>query len=576
MIQSNSTRLLDSVFKKRADLNRAYMMSLKSHNLLQNHYYEAGLWTPWGQPQDCHGGWEYPTSAVKGQFLGHWMSGAARLVRYENDIEAGAKLSFIIDELEKCQKANGGEWVHSCPEKYLHWALCGRLVGVPHYTIHKTMMGLWDSFHHAGSQKALDILLAFTNYFINFTKSLTTEQMDDLLDFETGGMMEIFANIYNLTKRPEHKELMEKYERRRLLDPLIQGRDVLTNMHANTTVPEILGAAKAYEVTGNERYIKAVRGYWDCAVSKRGYYATGSANSGEIWCPPGDFASRLGGATQEHCTQYNMIRLAEFLFRHTTDAVYADYIERSLYNAVLAQQNPDTGMVIYYLPLEPGAKKHWGTPTQTFWCCHGSLVQVHTLYAELACYTGDGGIIISQFIPFEAQTEYGAITLEHDTQGGESQALKTYSAGPVQKPDSMVYHITVDCAGAEFEIKIRKPWWVKGACCSIDGQTVCREDVNGFFVLRRVWNKQKITVTFEKEIKCVPMPGDGSLCAFMDGPVVLAGLCDRETALNGSFRPIDAKRWMAWNDWYIRDGIRFMPLHEVTDQTYTVYFKAKG
>ena len=29
-------------------------------------------------------------------------------------------------------------------------------------------------------------------------------------------------------------------------------KDVLTNMHANTTIPEVLGCAKAYEVTGEK------------------------------------------------------------------------------------------------------------------------------------------------------------------------------------------------------------------------------------------------------------------------------------------------------------------------------------
>lgn len=41
-------------------------------------------------------------------------------------------------------------------------------------------------------------------------------------------------------------------------------------MHANTTIPEVLGAARAWEVTGEERWFNIVEAYWDQAVRKRG------------------------------------------------------------------------------------------------------------------------------------------------------------------------------------------------------------------------------------------------------------------------------------------------------------------
>ena len=43
---------------------------------------------------------------------------------------------------------------------------------------------------------------------------------------------------------------MERYDRPRLFERLLAGEDALTNMHANTTIPEAHGAARAWEVTG--------------------------------------------------------------------------------------------------------------------------------------------------------------------------------------------------------------------------------------------------------------------------------------------------------------------------------------
>ena len=131
-------------------------------------------------------------------------------------------------------------------------------------------------------------------------------------------------------------------------------------MHANTTIPEVLGAARAYEVTGDDRWRGIVEAYWDWAVTRRGTFCTGGQTSGEIWTPPFAFASRRGEKTQEHCTVYNMIRLADVLFRWSGEVAYLDYIERNLYNGILAQQHPETGMVAYFLPLEGGARQGLG------------------------------------------------------------------------------------------------------------------------------------------------------------------------------------------------------------------------
>src|SRR5262245_52687182 len=62
---------------QRAELNRTYVMSLANDHLLQNHYFEAGLWHTRGKPEDIHWGWESPTCQVRGHFLGHWQIGRA-------------------------------------------------------------------------------------------------------------------------------------------------------------------------------------------------------------------------------------------------------------------------------------------------------------------------------------------------------------------------------------------------------------------------------------------------------------------------------------------------------------------
>ena len=63
---------------------------------------------------------------------------------------------------------------------------------------------------------------------------------------------------------------MQRYDRRRLFDALVAGKDVFTNMHMNTTIPEVHGAARAWEVTGEERWREIVEAYWRSGCHRAG------------------------------------------------------------------------------------------------------------------------------------------------------------------------------------------------------------------------------------------------------------------------------------------------------------------
>lgn len=227
------------------------------------------------KPEGIHWGWDSPTSEIRGTFAGHWLSGAALLYAQTGDMQIKQQADFMVSEIGRCQKENGGQWAFPIPEKYLYWLKRKKNIWAPQYVCHKNMMGLLDMYLFAGNQEALDIVLKCGDWFYAYTSDISRELMDDMMDLqETGGMMMHWANLYAVTKDERHLELMRRYERPRLFEPLLRGEDVLTNMHVNTTVPEILGAARAYEVTKEERYRKIVENYWRLAVDERGFFVT--------------------------------------------------------------------------------------------------------------------------------------------------------------------------------------------------------------------------------------------------------------------------------------------------------------
>lgn len=170
-IQIENTYLLPGLFKERADINRAYLMELKSENLLQNFLLEAGVRTD-RDVTEMHLGWESPTCQLRGHFLGHWLSAAALLIAQNRDRELKAKLDTIIDALARCQELNGGRWIGSIPEKYFEKLKKNEYIWSPQYTLHKTLLGLYHSALYAQNQVALEILGKAADWYLEWTEKM--------------------------------------------------------------------------------------------------------------------------------------------------------------------------------------------------------------------------------------------------------------------------------------------------------------------------------------------------------------------------------------------------------------------
>lgn len=631
MLMGGKVVLKDEELLAKEMYNRNYLMELKSPALLQNYYNEAGLNQNFGSKEMAHGGWEDPTCQLRGHFLGHYLSAIA--VRYyeTKDEELLAKGNAIVHELRLCQIENGGLWAASIPEKYLHWISRGKQVWAPHYTVHKTFMGLNDMYRYAGNKEALEISVNFSKWFYDYTKDKTREEMDDILDVETGGMLEIWADLYEFTKDKMYLELIEKYDRHRLFDPLLEGEDVLSNMHANTTIPEAIGCAKIYEVTGIQRYKDIAMAYWKCAVDRRGYSVTGGQTCGEIWTPAFSLYNRLGSKNQEHCSVYNMIRLADYMFRWTKKKEYLDYIEQNMYNGILSQgyykgthangeeKNELTeGLITYFQPLKAGSRKAWASKFNDFFCCHGSLVQANSAHNRYLYYQDENEIYVADYaesdVIFTVDKKDVTILQRRDTLSGSIQAAGDTAASHgiventhiyLHQPDVRLCVFNVKCeTPVEFVLNLRIPKWVHSDVkLFINGkeETIGQYLKDGFLRIERKWSNEELRLWLPMDVYTTPIPddekiagdtaasnnsGDGTgtgMVAYSFGPYALAGLCDEERILhlkghkeNELLVHDNEREWGSWKDTfrtrYQEFGINFIPLKDVGYERYQVYF----
>lgn len=597
--RGKDVRLLPGLFQRRMKLNEDYLMDLDPECLLQNFYIEAGIIPAGGQvlpdPDKArmHWGWEAPSSQLRGHFLGHWLSAAAALCEGGGKAELKARIDFIINELARCQELNGGEWVGSIPEKYFSMMVPGRYIWSPQYTMHKTIMGLKDAYDRLGNETALRILDKLADWYVRWVKEMEKENPQAVYSGEQAGMLEVWADLYALTGEEKYSFLMRAYENNALFERLDGGGDALSDDHANASIPLAQGIGRMAEVTGEARWAERLEAFWKTAVTDRGMFATTGSNAGEFWIPPHAQGRYMGQEDQEFCTVYNMVRTAEYLFRHTGDKKYADYIERALYNGFLAQQNKETGMPTYFLPMTAGSKKKWGSRTRDFWCCFGTMVQAQTLYPELVWYRdGDAGVTVSQYIPSEAEIALagGKVKLSqriHMKDYNNQVLFDEHGEGRVSR---WSMRFTVQAETKEtWTLRLRIPGWCCGEpAVSVNGEACQVSQENGYLVLNRAWEKDEIDVFFPSRVVFEPLEGAEELVCAVDGPIVLAGLTDKDTGLKGNLADPESVLLPEMSHTYgafvwtqnvyqtrrQQENIRMIPLYEVTNEPYTVYFTA--
>lgn len=595
--EKGSVKILPGVFRERMDVNRQYLLELDANCLLQNFYLEAGIILPGLQVVDnpetanLHWGWEAPTCQLRGHFLGHWISAAAKLIAADGEPELRVKLDKIVSELARCQELNGGEWVGSIPEKYFTRLIKNQYIWSPQYVMHKTIVGLSDAYIYAGNTQALDILSHLSDWYITWTEKAAETNPHAVYAGEEAGMLEVWAQLYQLTRDEKYLTLAKRYADAGLFRKLKEGKDSLTNCHANASIPFTHGAAKMYEITGGSDWLEVIKLFWKVAVTDRGMFSTTGMNAGEFWVPPHMQGHFLGSSDQEFCTVYNMVRTASYLLKYTGEAQYADYIERALYNGFLAQQNAQTGMPAYFLPLGAGSRKKWGTKTRDFWCCHGTMVQAQTLYPELVWFTDGDKITAAQYIPSEFTAEMnGANVTVSQTTG-----MKYYNDQAFfdEKDDGQMSRwllkFSVKCdKPVRFTLSLRVPEWAKGVELEVNGKNTAAPVKDGWLDITADWQNDSVQVFFPSELRAETLPDMPELMSVVDGPIVLAGIIGSDCGITGAdklneqFMPQMEHTYgtFPWrqNSWRTRNqpqSVMFRPLYEVTDEEYTVYFTKK-
>lgn len=512
----SQVRLIEGTsFYRAQELNKKILLSYDPDRLMARFRSEAGL-----EPKaKAYGGWE--AEGIAGHSLGHYLSGCSLMFASTGDPRFKNIVDYLVDELELCQKANGNGYVMCIPRgKELFKEVSeGKIetqrfnlngCWVPIYTLHKELAGLRDAFHLCGNKKALEVERQLADWFHTIIGHLSDDQMQKIMYCEHGGIIEVLLDLYQDTDDERYLMLAKKFWHKEIMDPMLQGKDILPGYHGNTQIPKFLGLSRLYEMTGDRRARIASEFFWDRVVNHHSY-VTGGHGLNEYFGPPDTLSERLDTDTTETCNVYNMLKLTGHLFSWKPEANYFDFYERALLNHILASQHPENGTVVYNLTLEMGGFKHFQDP-EWLTCCIGTGMENHSRYGENIYFHNNEELYVNLFIASELNWNEKGLVLRQETSFPESDtiSLKFRSEGPVR-----------------LGVCIRYPSWAeKGAEVKINGQAVEVTSLPSSYIkLSRKWKDgDEITFRFPFSLRLESMPDNPGRAAIFFGPLVLAGI----------------------------------------------------
>ena len=565
----NDARLRgDSIFLNAQNRFERYLSEVDDDRMLFNFRQASGLDTKKAVKMT---GWDSPESLLRGHTTGHYLSGLALCYRATKNPKIRKKAEYMLQALKECQDAFAKqEGVHSgflsgySEEQFelLEGYVLYPKVWAPYYTLHKILAGILDCYEFADIKIGRTIAEKLGDWVYNRLRRLSGKQLMKMWSLyiagETGGMNEVMVRLYRITNKKEYLKTAKLFDNDKLFYPLSEKIDALDTMHANQHIPQIIGAIKIFEATGEQKYYEIADFFWK-TVTQGHIYVIGGTGEGEMFHGKNEIGALLTKFTAESCATYNMLKLTKELFRYQPKAVYMDYYEKAMLNHILSScEHSHSGASTYFMPMAPGCSKEFVDENS---CCHGTGMENHFKYGEAVYSYTEDSVYVNLLIP-------SVVTINHHN-------IKIKQEVNHKDACHVLLHIE---AVKPLILKVRKPCWC---------DTGCQVRVNAEFVDASAGEdgyidipvggtlEDVVKIEFPWRLHMEAAPDREEVKALLYGPYVLAALTDikdylmlpfDEAKLASMIRKEPDKLEFSYQE------ITFIPLCYVNHENYQVYF----
>ena len=506
--------LLNSVFSQSEKIGREYLDGVDIDRLLSPIFEAHNMPAPNNAKR--YGGWERKsannwdkspeTFSLAGHSLGHFLSALSECYAKSGDEKLKQKILYIVSQLESVQNNAKSGYIGGCKENCFTELFDKNLTSwaegywVPWYNLHKIFKGLTDAYSVTEDQTVLRVLLRFADWACDGLSDFSDEDFEKMLEYEHGGMNEVFANLYRITKNEKYLYFAEKFTHKKLFRFLLKGEDKLDGWHANTQIPKVTGMAAIYAAApeAHKEYRTAAENFWRFVTQDRSY-AIGGNSDKEHFEKKGK--ETLSKKTCESCNTYNMMRLCEYLFSFKQKSEYFDWYENALLNHILAQQD-ESGAKMYFVSLLQGHHRTYEKKYKSWWCCTGTGMENPEKYENNIFFFDGITLYINLYIPSRLETD--GISLEINT----------------DYPYSDKINIAVKRNTEIDSLKLRIPEFSHKAAAIRHGAKEFREIEKGYFTVSNIKGGDTVELTLPMEITEYKSR-EKDVCALKYGPVTL-------------------------------------------------------
>jgi DUF1680 family protein len=404
------------------------------------------------------------------------------------------------------------------------------LRGMDAYELYFTFHALLTAYEQWGSREALDAAQRLAGYILKYVgpgkaefwaKPKTTTISGHAIHhgFEGTLLIDPIMRLHLVTAEPRYRAWcewvvgnMDKWSTTNFytnLDKVARGEmgmnQLLPKTHTHTFQMNAQGLLRLYQATGDRSYLDKVSGAWRDIASKR-MYITGGAGNKEYY--EADYELSNGDEGVETCSVLSWLQLSQALLEITGEPVYADVMERALWNHVFASQTWDADGYRYGVPLTGWKPALYFTGPN---CCSSNGPRMFAMLPSWIYGQGAGGIYINQFIESKARIDLagGSIDVAQRTAYPNSEriALDIAPSSPRQ-----------------FAVNVRIPAWCKSPSLSVNGRPVGGLRPGAYAKLERTWQKgDGVELVLPMEARWAKGEhGNAGFWALVRGPVVYA------------------------------------------------------
>ncbi|HXB09495.1 MAG TPA: beta-L-arabinofuranosidase domain-containing protein [Puia sp.] len=450
-----------------------------------------------------------------GEHVGKFLFSASKTYAYSHDPQLKRLMDDIVRKYIACQMADGYLGTYLYKDRWTAWDVWAHKYAIIGLLNYYAVMGFTPALEAAG--RAADLLCAT---FGDEDSRRDLMPAGEHAGLAPGSILEPMVDLYRYTGNPKYlafcRYILRAYEQQdgpKIISQLEKFGDVtrVGDAKAYEMLSCFLGILKYYKLTGEERYLHVLEAAWTDIANHR-LYITGTASDHEVFVGDGILKATNGDKMGEGCVTVTWMQFNLALLQITGETKYAAEIERSLYNHLLAAENPQSGCVSYYTALQ-GAKPY--RCDQGYSCCLSSVPRGISLIPEVI-----GGKINHRFTVL--LYENGVASANVETLDAGEIALRIRSVTTF--PSEGQVDLTIDPGrAASFYISFRVPEWSANFSATI-GDAIYVGKRGELLAIRRKWSPgDHVVISFDMPVEVLPgglsYPG---AVAVKRGPQILA------------------------------------------------------